>query len=269
MSETFETSTPPTSGDLPRFTCLLASAVGREPCALQVGATTGPSGQDPARANLSPRQAEAAGLLMSGTFGRTSITSSASATLAAFMVSRFQAQTDCLGSTLYKLTWKDRVTPQQQSISARRASVLRTSGSGSTGWPTPKAEDAESTGFSAKRLAEGKTPDNLNSLTPLAGWASPQSRDHKGSRTGESMYADKAGRPLNEQAANLLDGWKTENGPARRTASGLTLTGSSAGMESGGQLSPEHSCWLQGFPTEWVSCGVSVMRSSLRKQSRS
>ena len=147
--------------------------------------------------------------------------------------------------------------------------MLRTSVNGFTGWPTPKAEDAESTGFSAKRLAEGKTPDNLNSLAPLAGWASPQSRDHKGSRTGDTMYTDRAGRPLNEQAANLLDGWKTEDGPARRTVSGLILTGSSAGMESGGQLNPAHSCWLQGFPIEWVSCGVSVTRSSRRSRQSS
>ena len=140
--------------------------------------------------------------------------------------------------------------------------MRRTSGSVSTGWPTPKACD--------QRGSPGvKAHSEMAAVAPLAGWASPQSRDHKGSRTGEAMYSDRAGRPLNEQAANLLDGWAVADGPARRTVSGEILTGSSAGMESGGQLSPEHSCWLQGFPTEWVSCGVSVMRSSLRKQSRS
>lgn len=46
-----------------------------------------------------------------------------------------------------------------------------------SGWPTPKAEDAESTGFSAKRLAAGKTPDNLHSASKLAGWPTPTGND--------------------------------------------------------------------------------------------
>jgi hypothetical protein len=42
--------------------------------------------------------------------------------------------------------------------------------------------------------------------------------------------------------------------PARLTASGDLLTGSDAGMESGGQLSPAHSRWLQGLPVVWDEC---------------
>ena len=246
----------------PSATFSPGSAGGLTLCGKPVGPTATPSGPDPARANLSARQAEAQGLLTSGTFGPRSTISYESAVLLWYLANRYQAQTDLLGSTLYNLIWKTRDTPQQRLIPARRASVRRTSGSVSTGWPTPKACD--------QRGSPGvKAHSEMTAVAPLAGWASPQTRDHKGSRTGDAMYTDRAGRPLNEQAANLLDGWKTEDGPARLTASGLILTGSSAGMESGGQLSPEHSCWLQGFPTEWVSCGVSVMRSSLRKQSRS
>lgn len=66
------------------------------------------------------------------------------------LVSKLQARTDLLGSTLFKLTWKNRDTPTQHSIYALRASVLRTSGkdSGSMqgeGLPTPQAVDASGT----------------------------------------------------------------------------------------------------------------------------
>ena len=251
----------------PSATFSPGSAGGLTLCGKPVGPTATPSGPDPARANLSARQAEARGLLTSGTFGPRSTISYGSAVLLWYLANRYQAQTDLLGSTLYNLIWKTRDTPQQRLIPARRASVRRTSGSVSTGWPTPKAEDAESTGFSAKRLASGKTPDNLNALTAfaLAGWASPQTRDHKGSRTGDAMYTDRAGRPLNEQAANLLDGWAVADGPARRTVSGEILTGSSAGMESGGQLNPAMSRWLMGYPEVWDACAPTSIKRSRKK----
>jgi len=370
MTETFETCGPTTCEDTPRSICSLASAVGLTRCASRDGRTTGPSGPEVAPANLSARQAEAAGLLTSGTCGHISSISSASAALADSLASRFRAQTASLGSTLYNQTWKVRATPQLRLISARRASAPRTSGSdcigwpnphansttgaGSAGrggglniqtavtltgwptptsqpagreysdpdkamaralgphandlkdfaqmagWPTPRAEDAESTGFSSKRLAAGKTPDKLNALAThvlsgwvsptaqdgsrgglparpqdtgvplsqqavMAGWAPPQTRDHKGSRTGETMYTDRAGRPLNEQVANLLDGWTVGCGPARRTASGEILTGSSAGMESGGQLAPSHSRWLMGLPRAWDECAPKSLPKSRKK----
>lgn len=122
------------------------SASGVTPFAAPVGPTLARSGQDHAPANLSARQAREKGLLTSGIYGPRSTISFASAALQSFLESRLQAVTASLGSTLYKLTWKQRATPAGRLIPALRASVLRTSGRDFTGalggWPTPTATDA-------------------------------------------------------------------------------------------------------------------------------
>lgn len=63
-------------------------------------------GQVPARANLSARQAKEVRLMTSGTFGPHGTTSLPSENLRWFLASRLQPLTDTLGSTLFKLTWK-------------------------------------------------------------------------------------------------------------------------------------------------------------------
>ena len=70
-------------------------------------------------------------------------------------------------------------------------------------------------------------------------------------------------KPLSEQAFTLVP-----SGPARLTATGELLTGSDAGMESGGQLHPAHSLWLQLGPwsTVWARCAARVTLSTSRKR---
>jgi hypothetical protein len=135
-----------------------------------------PFGQEAARANLSARQVQEAGLMMSGTCGPTGITSSASADLQSSLESRLRARTVSVGSTLYALTWKQRDTPLGRQICALRASVRRISdsGSGLLGWPTPRA--GGNGHASAKRT---EIRGNIEQAAILAGWMTPVVQDSK------------------------------------------------------------------------------------------
>jgi hypothetical protein len=271
---------------------------------LAYGPSSGLSGPDHARANLSARQAEEAGLLMSGTYGRTGTTSSASADLQRSLASRLQARTGSDGSILYRLTWKERATPLERPICALRASAHRTSGSasGSTaetkGWNTPRATDGKNGGPNQAggalpadaAMAGWPTPivnDTLGSThcygpkkadgsrahflklpgaAQQAGWPTPTSKEAAG---GEYKDPDKAmARALGPHANDLRD-FAQMTGPVRLTASGEMLTGCSAAMESGGQLNPAHSRWLMGYPPEWDDCAVTAMPSSRKSPRRS
>src|ERR1035437_2466392 len=81
-----------------------------------VGTPPAPSGPAPAPANLSARQAQAAGLLTSGTYGPTGSTLSASANLRSSLVSRLKQRLNTDGSTLFKMTWKEKVMQSGRSV---------------------------------------------------------------------------------------------------------------------------------------------------------
>lgn len=252
-------------------------------CVAQDGRMTVPSGQVPVPASLSARQAKERGLLTSGTCGPRSSILSVSAGLSQSLASRLQAVTVLHGSTLYRLTWKERATP------ALRASVRRISDNGSTGWPTP-------TGNSYTGAGSGKREGGLNLQTAveLSGWPTPRSVE-SGHSTGNPARAFNRKSRLEDMV--FLAGWVTPSArdwkdtpgmaterpdgrnrtdqlprqaataePCRWTASGEMLTGSCAGMESGGQLNPALARWLMGLPPEWDDCAVMVTPSSHRRR---
>ncbi len=160
MSDRSRISSPPTSTGSPSATSSVASPSGPTPSDLPAGLMTLRSGQVRLLASLGQPQDKKQDSTTNATSGLPGSVSSASVDLQSFLVSRFRARTASRGSTLFRLTWKERATPLLRSIPALRASALRTSGSDSTSsrsgttspepegpcapWPTPVKQDAHS-----------------------------------------------------------------------------------------------------------------------------
>lgn len=234
---------------------------GRKPCASpDARQMTLAFGRGRAHVPPSPSPVEGEASQTSATCGPSGSASFASADLQSSLASRLRALLHSRGSTLFSLTWKERVTPARRRICALRASVPRIDASDSGSWPTPMTRDFKDSGGMS---LSGVNPDGsvrtrtdtLPRVASLTGWPTPTMTDSKSSARHGYENASHPG-------TTLLDA-------ARLAVPGQTPSGSPVATGKRGQLNPALPRWLMGYRTAWDDCAGTATPSSRRSQQRS
>src|SRR3990167_9392380 len=163
----------------------------------------------PARVSVRAGSGEASQI--SVTYGLHGSGSFESAALTQFLASRLRRTTDSLGSTLFRVIWKERVTPSGRRICALRASGRHTSGKGCSSWPSPNTPSGGRSCSIEKMDATGRTADgwkhtaSLEHAVKFAAWPTPNRPT--GGPNIESTETHTGGRDLD--GASHLASWAT------------------------------------------------------------
>lgn len=169
------------------------------------------------------------------------------------------------GSTLFRLTWKRRLTLSGRRICALRALGLRTSGNGCGSWQSPQAADSSGMPRSPEGRVKKDRPTrdpsflgnarlDLKDQCALASWATPAARDYRSESASDEFNAERwehtRGKPLSAEAT--LAPWPTPNTPSggrsrsdldSMDATGRTLDGKKH------TASLEHAVKFASWPT--------------------
>jgi hypothetical protein len=186
--------------------------------------------------------------------GQNSSASLKSRILSQSLANRLRLMTDSLGSTLFRLTWKDRVTPSGRLIPQLAASGLPTGDKGSTGvpWTTPQAHDVTARG-KGQKVKHGTKHGcaDLNQDAALAFWPTPMA----GSPATEE-YNEAGNTDYSRKVVDLAS-WPTPNTPSGGPNSKSTET-HTGGMDLEGAASmvtmPHADAGTETHSIEFTEC---------------
>jgi hypothetical protein len=194
--------------DLPSVISSQESEDGVEHYNSQDGVQTDLFGQEALPVSPSQQQEKEKEKMTHGIFGQSSLISSESANLQRSLVSKLRQLSDLGGSTIYKLTLKEKVTPQQRQYYQLGASAPHTKGTDSSSWPTPTQRDykggrkLDSNAQNSSATTGVRYGLSLDQAPQLVPWLTPTTSDMNGVR---QMDGKRSGG-LNTQ---VISAWPT------------------------------------------------------------